>query len=312
MKNVLIVSYSQSGQLADIVAALARSLETEEIKVHHEVLRPEPAFPFPWPFFAFLDAFPESVRLDPRPNSPLAIPGDAEFDLVILAWTVWYLSPSQPMTAFLQSAEAGRLLAGRPVVSLVACRNMWFSAFDTLKTLVAQAGGHLVDHVALTDESPALFTFITTPRWMLTGRRDRFLGLPPAGINARQTAETARFGTALAEALGHDEEKSGQPMLSGLAAVKVTPHLVMSERTGRRVFQAWSGFVRLFGRAGQRRRIPALLLFILYLTLAILIIVPLNFVLQRLIAPLFAHRAADIIRHYEQPSGANSTRMTHD
>ncbi|MDR2881911.1 MAG: dialkylresorcinol condensing enzyme [Azoarcus sp.] len=310
MKNVLIVSYSQSGQLADIVVALARPLETEEIRIHHEVLRPEPAFPFPWPFFAFLDAFPESVRLDPRPNGPLAIPDDAEFDLVILAWTVWYLSPSQPMTAFLQSTEASRLLAGKPVISLVACRNMWFSAFDTLKKLVAEAGGRLVDHVALTDESPSLLTFITTPRWMLTGRRDRFLGMPPAGINARQTAEVARFGMALTEALARDEERNGQPMLKGLRAVKVTPHLAMSERTARRAFQVWSGFVRLFGRAGQRRRIPALILFCIYLITIILTIVPLHLVLQRLIAPLFARRTAAIIHHFEQPSGADGTRMT--
>jgi hypothetical protein len=241
------------------------------------------------------------------------IPDDAVFDLVILAWTVWYLSPSQPMTAFLQSAEGRRLLAGRPVVSLVACRNMWFCAFDTLKTLVAEAGGRLVDHVALTDESPTLLTFITTPRWMLTGRRDRFLGLlPPAGINARQAAGAARFGTALAKALARDEERCGQPMLSGLAAVNVTPHLVMSERTGRRAFRAWSGFVRLFGHAGQRRRIPALMLFAFYLIVIILTIAPLHFVLQRLTAPLFARRTAAIIRHYEQPSGADGARMPHE
>jgi hypothetical protein len=313
MKNVLVVSYSQSGQLADVAAALARPLlETGEINVCHEVLRPEPPFPFPWPFFAFFDAFPESVRLDPRPNKPLSVPIDATFDLVILAWTVWYLSPSQPMTAFLQSAEGKRLLAGKPVVSLVACRNMWSSAFDTLKTLVTEAGGRLVDHVALTDESPALASFITTPRWMLTGQRDRFLGLPPAGIDARQTTGVARFGMALAEALARDEERCGQPMLSGLCAVKVTPHLVMSERTGRRAFQVWSGFVRLFGRAGQRRRIPALMLFTLYLIVIILTVVPLHMVLQRLIAPLFARRAAAIIRHYEQPSGTDGARIAHD
>ena len=312
MKNVLIVSYSQSGQLADIVAALAHQVEAGGIRVHHEVLRPDPAFPFPWPFFTFFDAFPESVCLDPRPNKPLAIPTDVTFDLVILAWTVWYLSPSQPITAFLQSAEGKRLLAGKPVVSLVACRNMWFSAFDTLKTLVAEAGGRLVDHVALIDESPALVTFITTPRWMLTGRRDRFLGLPPAGITAQQTAGTARFGKALAEALARDAEKTGQPMLSGLCAVKVTPHLAMSERTAHRAFRVWSRLVRLCGRAGQWRRIPALMLFIIYLIVIILTVVPINFVLQRLAAPLLARRAAAIIRHYEQPSGADATRMIHE
>ncbi|MDR1063724.1 MAG: dialkylresorcinol condensing enzyme [Azoarcus sp.] len=309
MKNVLVVSYSQSGQLADIVAALTRPLLEAGAGIHHEVLRPVPAFPFPWPFLAFFDVFPESVRLDPRPNQPLALASGAEFDLVILAWPVWFLSPAQPVTAFLQSADGKRLLAGKPVVSVVVCRNMWLAAFDTLKTLVAEAGGRLVDHVAFTDRSPSLATFITTPRWMLTGRRDRFLGLPPAGVDAHQIAGAARFGSALADALARGEEKHGRPMLGGLRAVTVTPHLVLSERAGRRAFRVWSGLIRCCGRAGQWRRIPALMLFVLYLVAMILTVVPLNLILQRLAAPLLARRVAALVRHYEQPSGAGDARM---
>ncbi|MDR0702116.1 MAG: dialkylresorcinol condensing enzyme [Azoarcus sp.] len=305
-KNILVVSCSQSGQMTDIVSAFTRPLKDAGMNVHHEILRPQPAFPFPWPFFDFLDAFPESVRLAPRPNQPLAVAADAPFDLVIIAWTVWYLSPAQPTTAFLQSDAGRQLVDGRPVVSVVACRNMWFSAFDTLKTLVAKAGGRVVDHVALTDESPALATFITTPRWMLTGRRDSFLGLPPAGINARQVADTARFGAALAGALARDEEKRGTAMLRGLGAVKIVPHLILSERAGRRAFSVWSGIVRRFGRAGQRRRIPALCLFACYLVLMILTVVPASFLLQKLAAPLFARRLAAVGRRYAQPSGTES------
>jgi hypothetical protein len=309
MKSVLVVSYSQSGQIDDIVAALSRPLVDAGVNVQHEVLRPETVFPFPWSFFAFLDVFPESVRLDPRPNQPLSVAPDADFDLVILAWQVWYLSPSQPVTAFLQSAAGKRLLGGRPVVSVVACRNMWLSAFDTLKTLVAEAGGRLVDHVALTDTAPALATFITTPRWMFTGRRDRFIGLPPAGVDATQTAGAARFGAALAWALARDDEKRDQPMLEGLCAVKVVPHLVFSERAGRRAFQVWSGLIRRCGRAGQKRRIPALLLFLTYLVVMIITVVPVNLALQRFLSPLFARRIAALVRHYEQPSGADAARM---
>jgi hypothetical protein len=310
VKSVLVVSYSQSGQIDDIVAALVRPLAEAGVRVHHEVLRPETAFPFPWPFFAFLDAFPESVRLDPRPNLPLALALETDFDLVILAWPVWDLSPAQPISAFLQSAAGKRLLGGRPVVSVVACRNMWLSAFDTLKTLVAEAGGRLVDHVAFTDESPALATFITTPRWMFTGRRDRFCGLPPAGVNAQQTAGAARFGKALALALAQDQEQHDQPMLGGLRAVKVAPHLILSERAGRRAFQVWSGLIRCCGRAGQWRRIPALVLFLIYLVVLIVTVVPLNLALQRLAAPLLARRVAALTRHYEQPSGAGDARMS--
>jgi hypothetical protein len=302
-KRLLVVSYSQSGQLADIVAAVLRPLTDAGVSIHHEMLCPQTAFPFPWPFFAFLDAFPEAVRLDPRPNQPLQIAPDADFDLVILAWPVWYLSPAQPVTAFLQSEAGKRLLNGRPVVSVVACRNMWLSAFDTLKTLIEDAGGRLVDHVALTDNAPALATFITTPRWMFTGRRDRFLGLPPAGVQPAQVADAARFGTKLAAALANDEEKSGTPMLTGLGAVKVVPHLVFSERAGQRAFRVWSGLIRRCGRPGQKRRIPALILFVLYLVLLILTVVPLSLVLQRLAAPLLRPRLDPLVRHYEQPSG---------
>lgn len=313
MKRVLVVHYSQSGQLSAIVSAMTRPLTEAGVRLEVETLRPQRAFPFPWPFFRFLDVFPESVRLDPRPNQPLSIAPDASFDLVILAWQVWYLSPSQPVTAFLQSAEGRRLLAGTPVVSVVACRNMWMTAFDKLADLVRTAGGHLTDHVAFTDNAHPLATFITTPRWMFTGRRDRCFGLPAAGVTADETAAAARFGHALVAALARDEERNGAPMLTGLRAVRVNPRLVISERAGQRAFRAWSGFVRLFGTAGQRRRVPALALFAVYLVALIITVVPLSLVLQRTLAPLLRRRLEALRVHYEQPSGAGDTRMTeHD
>ncbi|MGE0010897.1 MAG: dialkylresorcinol condensing enzyme [Azoarcus sp.] len=313
MKNVLVVHYSQSGQLSDVVSALLRPLEDAGIHVHQEILRPQTPFPFPWPFFRFLDAFPESVRLDPRPNLPLTIAPDQPFDLVILAWQVWYLSPSQPVTAFLQSDEGKRLLAGKPVVSVVACRNMWMTAYDKLVTLLEAAGARLTDHIAFTDNANPLATFITTPRWMFTGRRDRFLGLPAAGVTPAETAGAARFGHALVTALARDEERSGPPMLTGLCAASVNPRLVISERAGQRAFRVWSGLVRLFGKPGQLRRVPALALFATYLIVLIITVVPLSLVLQRSFAPLLRTRLDALRAHYEQPSGSGNARMTeHD
>ena len=67
--------------------------------------------------------------------------------------------------------------------------------------------------------------------------------------------------------------------------------------------------MRLFGRAGQWRRVPALLLFWVYLVVMILTVVPLNLALQRLAAPLLARRLAARVRQYELPSGADGARM---
>src|SRR5204863_9194288 len=138
-------------------------------------------YPFPWPLLRFFDAMPEAVLLDPPPLEPLAVRPDEHFDLVVLAYQVWFLSPSGPVTAFLKSESGKRLLRGRPVVTVIACRNMWLIAQETVKRLIHEAGGRLVDNVVFTDQGGTLATFITTPRWLLTGRRNAFWGLPAAG-----------------------------------------------------------------------------------------------------------------------------------
>ena len=65
MKMVLIVYYSQSGQLTEIVNSLAGPLhKSRNVEIVWEELQPVNPYPFPWPFFRFLDAFPESVWMD--------------------------------------------------------------------------------------------------------------------------------------------------------------------------------------------------------------------------------------------------------
>lgn len=309
MKNVLVVTFSQTGQLSDIVRRVVEPLRAAGHQVHVETLIPESPFPWPWPIVDFVDAFPECVQLDAPPLKPLSIPASRDFDLVILSYQVWYLSPALPMTAFLQSTEGRRLIQDKPVVTLVACRNMWLSAQDTMKKLIAAAGGQLRDHLAFTDQGHALYTFITTPRWVLTGRRDAFLGMPPAGVAPEEIRAASRFGEALADALDRDGEKTGEPMLRGLRAATVNPRLAMSERAARRAFGVWSRLIRLFGKRGQWRRRPALLLFAAYLITLVLTVVPLSLLIQYLLSPLFKPRLERLKAELELPSGSQEFNL---
>ena len=81
----------------------------------------------------FLDAFPESAHMVPPELEPLTLSGDEAFDLVILPYQVWYLAPSQPITAFLQqdiderstlsqSFDALQKLSGQPLPKSVRPR----------------------------------------------------------------------------------------------------------------------------------------------------------------------------------------------
>ena len=69
------------------------------------VLRPRKPYPFPWPILRFFDTFPETIHLDPPELEPFALP-PGRFDLVILGYQVWFLSPSGPTAAFLKDAGA--------------------------------------------------------------------------------------------------------------------------------------------------------------------------------------------------------------
>ena len=110
MKRVLLVHFSQTGQLSRAARTLAAPLaQAVDVELVEEVLRPCRPYPFPWPFWRFLDAMPESVLLEAPALEPLAVNADEHFDLVILAYQVWFLAPAAPMTAFLRSEAARRL-----------------------------------------------------------------------------------------------------------------------------------------------------------------------------------------------------------
>ena len=48
-KKVLVVYYTQTGQLREIVDSITSPLaEKDDIKIVFEELKPKPAFPFPW------------------------------------------------------------------------------------------------------------------------------------------------------------------------------------------------------------------------------------------------------------------------
>jgi hypothetical protein len=308
-KRVLVLTYSQTGQLTRIIDSLLAPLRQEpSIQVHVEVLRPRVPYPFPWSIFSFFDAFPESAHLVGPALEPLTLSGDEDFDLVILPYQVWFLAPSLPVTAFLQHPVAQRLLHGKPVVTVIACRNMWMLAQEKTKQLLAACGARLIDNVVLTDPSATLVTLVTTPWWLLTGHKV-FPGFPPAGIDDASIAQTARFGLALRDALHADAERGAAPLLQGLKACEANPGLFVSERAGTRSFYLWGKLLRAAGEPQALLRKPLLVLYIAFLILLIVSVVPVSLLLQALLRPLLKQRMQALKQRFEMPSGSGVERM---
>jgi len=309
-KRVLILNYSQTGQLTEIARRIAAPLEQDDgIRVHIETLRPAAPFPFPWGFFSFLDAFPESAHMVPPPLQPLSLTGDEDFDLVILPYQVWFLAPSQPVTAFLKHPLAKKLLAGKPVVTVIACRNMWMLAQEKMKAMLQDCGARLLDNVALVDPSPTMASLWSTPFWLLSGKKDFLKFLPPAGVDAASIHAARRFGLALRDALREGQERGDAPLLAGLRAVDSNPHLLFSEKAATRSFFVWGKLLRAAGKPGQWRRYPFLILYVMFLITLISTVVPVSLLIQSLTRPLLRSRFAALKQQFDSPSGSGTERM---
>lgn len=310
IKRILVLSYSQTGQLAEITKRIVAPLEQDaRIAVHIETLCPVTPYSFPWGFFSFLDAFPESAHMVAPALQPLSLTGEEDFDLVILPYQVWFLAPSLPITAFLKHPVAKRLLAGKPVVTVIACRNMWMLAQEKMKTLLDACGAHLLDNIVLVDPSPTMVSLFTTPLWLLSGKRDFLKVLPPAGVDAASIQAASRFGFALRDALRKNEECGTAPLLTGLKAVDSDPHLLVSEKAATRSFYLWGKLLRAVGEPGQLRRYPFLILYVIFLITLILTVVPLSLLVQALLRPLMRRRFAALKQQFDLPSGSGMERM---
>ena len=304
MRQVLIVHFSQTGQLDRLAQSICAPLQQQaDIQLDFLPLQPAQPYPFPWPFLDFFRIFPETVLMRPQPLLPLVVDASKRYDLVILAYQVWFLSPSQPMTAFLASPEAAQLLNGTPVVTLIGCRNMWLMAQEKVKNRLTELGARLVDNIALTDACGTAASFLATPLWLFTGRQKPYSWVPRAGIDEAQIAAASRFGVAMAQRLTADNRPVEQPMLAGLGAVRIDEKLIASEKVGNRSFQLWGRLLAALGPQQSRRRAVGLVIYIVFLLCLIVTVVPLSAVLKKLLAPLFKERTQREKAYFAGPSG---------
>lgn len=299
--KVLIVYYSQTGQLSALAQYFAKPLQQAGVVTDCVPLVPQQPYPFPWRFWQFFDTFPETAHLRPAPIEPPQIPHD-DYDAVVIAYTVWFLAPSQPITAFLQRPETRRLLAGKPVITLIGCRNMWLAAQEKMKTLLAANGAQLVGNIVKTDACGTAASFVTTPAWLLTGNKRYFRSLPAAGIAENELADGARFGEKLRDAL-----LAGAPLdetlFQNMGAARVDEKLIFSEKAASRSFYLWGRLLMAAGCVSPLLRRALLAVYIVFLITLILTVIPISIVLKKLLHPLLKRRLAQAKHHYAQPSG---------
>ncbi len=298
MKKILVVTYSQSGQLNSIVSNVMRAVQGKA-QIHWEHLKPIPEFPFPWKDIRFWDAQPECVEMIPSGLQAFDFNPDEDFDLIILGYPIWFLSPPIPLTTFLKSDEAKQVMRGKPIITIIGSRNMWVSAQEDIKGMVADNGGNLAGNISLRDRHHNLPSVITIIHWMTTGRKDRLWGIfPLPGISGEDIHDARKFGYPILKALETGRYNDLQEKLLALRSVEIIPGVLSIERKGKRIFHVWSKFIRKKGEAGNPERIPRLKMFKWYLLFVIFFVSPIVSLFFYITYPFFYSGIRENLKYY--------------
>lgn len=303
MRRVLILYYSQSGEVAAIVNVFADGLRANAEIVSLPIV-PFADYPYPWRSVRrFFDAMPESVLGRPPAVAPLPAEARGRFDLVVIAWPVWFLSPALAVQGFFRSADAG-LLRGVDAVTITVSRAMWQQGSERMKALLAGAGAVHRDNIVVTHQGSPIATLVSTPRALLSGRRDRLMGVfPEAGVARGDHARIRALGALLGERLEAGVPE-GTPFLRGAPAVAVKRWLIVPERLARACFHGAAVSVSGLGRAGPVPRAIGVYGFAVFLVLLILVGLPLTLAVAWLLDP-FIRRQLDAWQvRLAEPTGA--------
>lgn len=270
--KVLVVSYSQTGQTDQIIRTFLEPFTGVEI----DRIRIEAAsdFPFPWPTHDFFDAMPETVLEEPVALRPIEYKAE-KYDLVVIGYQPWFLSPSLPIASLLQDDAFRRRLKGVPVVTISGGRNMWLNAQERVKKYIAEAGGKLVANVPLVDRNLNHVSVVTIIHWLIGGKKDRKWGVfPLPGVSADDISFVRNYGELTVGALKTGQWSELQPRVLALGRIRVPTDILFIEERAKRIFMIWARLIKKKGTIPSKRR-RLVSVFKYYLLTALFVVAPL-------------------------------------
>jgi len=268
-KKILVIYFTQSGQLADIINNFTSPLVLAGHTVEKVVVQPLIPYPFPWTGKSFFAQMPDCVLQVPAELQPFQVKENC-YDLVVLGYQAWFLSPSIPVNSILQQPSVRAVIKNTPVVTITGARNMWISAMEDLKKILKKAGANLVGNIVLVDKHPNFVSFVTILYWMFTGKKDRYLNIfPKPGVSDEDILNTNSFGKTVEKYLRQGKWDGLQTELVKQKAVVVKYNLMFIESKAKRIFGIWANLI-----VKRKKRTPWLVAFKYYLLIALFIAAP--------------------------------------
>ena len=295
MKKILAINYSQSGQLNEIIDNFL--LPFPEKQIERVIIHPKKPFPFPWTSQEFFDVMPESVLEKKIELEPLNLKSE-NYDLFIIGYQPWYLSPSLPTTALFKDEKFASLLKGKPVITIIGSRNMWINSQESIKNFIHNAGGKLVANIPFLDKNSNLSSAITILYWMLTGKKDKFLNIFPCpGVSEKDITDASKFGEIAFEEFQNDSYNLLQNKILDLKLINIKTNILFIEERAKKLFRIWANII-IKKDSNSKKRAFWIKLFKYYLLIALFIVAPIVLFFFNLFIKPFTINAINRKKYY--------------
>jgi len=284
-KKILAIYYTQSGQMGEIIDSFTAPLVAAGESVEKVLIKPIEDYNFPWTGSRFFSVMPSCVLGIPAPLEPMNFK-EKSYDLIIMGYQPWFLSPSIPNNSLLHDDGFRALLKDTPVVTISAARNMWINAYVRVRNMLKEAGANLVGNIALVDKHPNVVSFVTIFYWMLSGKKEKYLNIfPKPGVDAGDIANTKIFGQTVSRYLDGNSWEGLQDELIKQKAIEINYSLMFTEARAKPIFAAWAKFI-----AKRKNRVPWLAVFKYYLFIALFLGAPVLLTLDALLLKPFSSK----------------------
>jgi hypothetical protein len=196
VKNLLVIYYSQTGRLKEIISNFVKSwngffnIDFVEIKCD--------AIPFPMSYRQFFDVFPESVlKLPAKIDYTIQ---DKEYDCIVFGFQPWFLHTSIPINSFMQTDDFKKLVK-KTVILVSDSRNTWRNSLNEVITEVEKNGGNLKGSFIFRDTAKNRRGFFSLYNW-LSGKKKRIEKASSTGGISQEIIDSASiYGAKALEAL---------------------------------------------------------------------------------------------------------------
>jgi len=277
-KRVLAIYYSQSGQLGEIIDNFTQPLIDAGIDVEKVRVRLVNEPNFPWTADTFFSVMPNCQLDVPAQLQPFELK-EQKYDLVILGYQAWFLSPSIPFNSLMQTEQMKAVVKDTPVITVTGARNMWLSAFVRVKKLLHAAEAKIVGNIALVDTHPNPVSFVTIFHWMLHGKKDSYLNIfPPPGVSDADIKHTKVFGESVIPHLMNNNWEGLQAELDANKAAVLNYNLMVIESTASKIFKAWAKFI-----SKRKNKLPWIRAYKYYLLIAFFVGAPILITLDAIL-----------------------------